>query len=69
VIKTFADKQTQALFATGRSTRLPPEIVRRARRKLESIDLAASLDDLRVPLGKPAPQARRKSRRTARHRH
>ena len=51
MIRTFADKHTQALFATGRSTRLPPDIVRRARRRLESIDLAASLDDLRVPLG------------------
>ena len=48
MIKTFADKHTQELFATGRSTRLPPEIVRRARRKLESIDFAARLDDLRV---------------------
>lgn len=53
MIKAFADKHTQALFATGRSTRPPPDIVRRARRKLESIDLAASLDDLRVPLGNP----------------
>lgn len=51
MIKIFADKHTQELFATGRSTRLAPDIVRRARRKLESIDLAASLDDLRVPPG------------------
>lgn len=51
MIKTFADRHTRQLFASGRSTRLPPDIVRRARRKLESIDLAASLDDLRVPPG------------------
>ena len=31
--------------------RLPPEIVRRARRKLEYIDLASRLDDLQVPPG------------------
>ena len=29
VIKTFADKHTEALFATGRSRRLPPEVLRR----------------------------------------
>jgi len=51
VIKTFADRQTQELFVTGRSRRLPPEIARRARRKLEYIDLAANLNDLRIPPG------------------
>ncbi len=51
MIKTFADRQAQELFATGRSKRLPPDIVRRARRKLEYIDLATWLDDLRVPPG------------------
>ncbi len=49
MIKTFADRPTEELFATGRSKRLPPDIVRRARRKLEYIDLATRLDDLRVP--------------------
>lgn len=51
MIKTFADRQTQELFVTGRSRRLPPEIARRARRKLEYIDLAANLSDLRIPPG------------------
>jgi proteic killer suppression protein len=51
VIKTFADRQTEELFVTGWSKRLPPNIVRRARRKLEYIDLAACLDDLQVPPG------------------
>jgi len=51
VVKTFADRHTEALFATGRSRRLPPDIVRRAWRKLEYIDLATRLDDLRVPPG------------------
>jgi proteic killer suppression protein len=51
VIKTFADRHTQELFATGRSTRLPPEITRRARRKVEYIDLASRIGDLRVPPG------------------
>jgi proteic killer suppression protein len=51
VIKTFADKHTQDVFIAGRSKRLPPDIARRARRKLEYIDLAVRLDDLRVPRG------------------
>ncbi len=51
VIKTFADRHTQELFAAGRSSRLPPEILRRARRKAEYIDLASSIGDLRVPPG------------------
>jgi len=51
VIKGFADRHTHALFETGRSKRLPSDILRRARRKLEYIDLAARLDDLRVPPG------------------
>ena len=51
VIKTFADRQTQELYATGTSKRFPPDIVRRATRKLEYIDLASRLDDLKVPPG------------------
>ncbi|MBM3147118.1 MAG: type II toxin-antitoxin system RelE/ParE family toxin [Actinobacteria bacterium] len=51
MIKSFADAQTQSLYVTGRSRRLPPEIVRRAVRKLEYLDLATRLDDLRVPPG------------------
>ena len=51
VIKTFADRHTQKLFTTGRSKRLPADIHRRARRKLEYVDLAVRLSDLRVPPG------------------
>jgi len=51
VIKTFTDLQTEQLFVTGECRRLPPETARRARRKLEYIDLATNLDDLRVPPG------------------
>lgn len=51
MIKSFADRHTQELFATGRFKQLPLGILRRARRKLEYIDLAARLDDLRVPPG------------------
>ncbi|MDA1076840.1 MAG: type II toxin-antitoxin system RelE/ParE family toxin [Proteobacteria bacterium] len=49
MIKTFADRHTQRLYATGKSRRFPPDICRRAARKLEQLDLATGLSDLRVP--------------------
>ena len=51
MIKSFANSETQSLYVTGRSRRLPPDILKRAVRKLEYIDLATSLEDLRVPRG------------------
>lgn len=51
MIKTFADRHTQRLYATGKSNRFPPDICRRAARKLEYVDLAVGLDDLKVPPG------------------
>jgi proteic killer suppression protein len=49
VIKTFADRHTRDLYVQGKSKRFPPEIARRAVRKLEYLDLATGLDDLKVP--------------------
>jgi proteic killer suppression protein len=49
MIKTFADKETQQVFVTGKSKRLPPDLVKRAIRRLEYIHLATTLSDLRVP--------------------
>jgi toxin HigB-1 len=51
MIKTFADKYTQELYLFGRSSKFPNEILRRAIRKLEYINLASCFDDLRVPPG------------------
>lgn len=51
MIKTFADKATYDLYLTGKSRHFPAEIHRRAIRKLEYIDLATRLDDLKVPPG------------------
>lgn len=51
MIKTFANRETQTLYARGTSRRLPPGIVRRARRKLEAVDLARRVEDLRTPPG------------------
>lgn len=51
MIKSFADKTAETLFATGEAKRLPADIVRRAVRKLDMIDNAFCVDDLRVPPG------------------
>lgn len=51
MIKSFADKRTRDLFVDGKAKRLPPELAKRAARKLEYIDLATRLDDLKVPPG------------------
>ncbi|KAF0207721.1 MAG: proteic killer suppression [Actinobacteria bacterium] len=51
MIKTFADKLTQELYDTGRAKRFPPDVAGRAARKLEYVDLATQLDDLKVPPG------------------
>lgn len=49
VIKTIADKHTQELFEKGQSKRLPADLLKRAIRRLEYVDLAVRLDDLKVP--------------------
>jgi proteic killer suppression protein len=49
MIKTFADNHTKELYVTGKSKRFPPEIHKRALRRLEYVDLATGLQDLRVP--------------------
>ncbi len=51
MIKTFADRRTQELYATGKSKRIPPDVARRAVRKLDYLSVAEQLDDLRVPPG------------------
>ena len=51
MIKTFLDRRTFELYATGKTKRFPPDIAKRAARKLEYLDLATSLKDLKVPPG------------------
>jgi len=51
MIKTVAERRTQQLYTTGRAKRIPAEVARRAARKLEYVDLATCLDDLKVPPG------------------
>ncbi len=49
MIQTFADKEMQQVFVAGKSKRLPPDLIRRAIRRLEYIHLANALNDLLVP--------------------
>ena len=51
MIKTFADRRTRDLFTTGAAKRFPPDVAGRAARKLEYVDLATTLEDLKVPPG------------------
>jgi len=51
MIKSFADRRTRGLFLTGKLKQFPPDAIRRAIRKLEYIDLATGLHDLKVPPG------------------
>jgi proteic killer suppression protein len=51
VIKTFADRRTRDLFLNGQAKRFPSDVAARAARKLEYVDLAKKLDDLKVPPG------------------
>jgi len=51
VIKSFADRDTEALFQRQRVRRYPAELLRPMLRKLVAVDAAEALDDLRVPPG------------------
>jgi len=51
VIRSFRDTDTQLLFNSSRSKRLPSDVQRVALRKLVLLDAADSLQDLRVPPG------------------
>ena len=51
MIRSFADKQTAAIFAGLAIRRLPQDIQKRARIKLKMLDAAKELQDLRSPPG------------------
>lgn len=51
VIRTFANKQTAAVFAGYRVRHLPTNIQQRAREKLKAIHASPRIDDLRSPPG------------------
>lgn len=49
MIQDFANKETEQLWTTGKSRRLPPAIIQRALMRLMQIHAAAAVDDLRLP--------------------
>ena len=51
MIRSFADRETERLWVTGTTRRLPSDITRRALRKLSEIDAATMVETLRVPPG------------------
>lgn len=49
MIRSFASAETERFFATGKSRRLPPEIIKRAAMRLTQLNAATSIEDLRFP--------------------
>ena len=51
MIASFRDKETERLWQSGRSRRLPADLQRRAFKKLAILNAAVALDNLKVPPG------------------
>jgi len=49
MIKSFADAETERFFQTGKSRRLPPDILKRATMRLIQLQAATQIGDLRLP--------------------
>lgn len=49
MIRSFRDREAERLFNGVASRRLPGDIQRRAHMRLQRLDAAVALDDLRVP--------------------
>jgi proteic killer suppression protein len=49
MIRSFASADTERFFWTGVSRRIPPEIRQRARARLQQLDAATKVADLRSP--------------------
>lgn len=49
MIESFANPESERLFTTGKSRRLPPDILKRALMRLTQLHAATVLDDLRMP--------------------
>lgn len=49
MITSFANKETEKLFATGKSKKLPPEIITRSIMRLTQLDSAREVTDLLIP--------------------
>lgn len=51
MIRSFRDRETERFWLGFASRRFPPDIRKAAQRKLEMLDAALRLDDLRSPPG------------------
>lgn len=51
MIRSFADKETKKVFNRQYSKKLPDDMQKRARRKLQMIKRSQDVNDLRVPPG------------------
>ncbi|RKY93629.1 MAG: type II toxin-antitoxin system RelE/ParE family toxin, partial [Ignavibacteriae bacterium] len=51
MIKSFRDKDTQRIFISGKSGKYPSSIIKSAVRKLDYLNAAVNLNDLRLPPG------------------
>ena len=51
MIASFRDKATEKLWQSGKSRRLPPDLARRAFKRLAILNAAVTLDNLKVPSG------------------
>ena len=51
MIKSFKDKETEAIYLGKRSRKLPGDIQTAARRKMRMLNAAAAPEDLRSPPG------------------
>lgn len=51
MIKSFADRETANLYSTGRSRKFPSAVCKTGLRKLDYLNAAAGLKDLRIPPG------------------
>ena len=49
MIRSFADKNTEEFWNTGKSSKIPPNIRKRAYRKLQLLHAATTVEFLRIP--------------------
>lgn len=49
MIQTFANPESEHFFATGKSRRLPTEILKRAAMRMNQVHAATRVEDLRLP--------------------
>lgn len=49
MIQSFADAETERFYTTGKSRRIPTEILLRAAKRLTQLNAAIRIDDLRLP--------------------